>query len=169
MVIWINGAYGSGKSTLAEKIKELRPDSLIFDAEKVGDAVRDNLEPVDYHIEYPDYQIWRETVAKLLILMAEKAPGLILVPMTVLHEEYMNEISAFFAKAGVPFFHAILELPSDIIEERILMRGEEADCWCSKQKERCTELLSKLSGHRFDAKKSVCEIAEELLSTACSK
>lgn len=169
MVIWLNGAYGSGKSTLAKMIKELRPDSLIFDAEKVGDAIRDNLEPVDYHIEYPDYPIWRETAAKLLILMAEKAPGLVLVPMTVLHEEYMNEISDFLSKAGVPFLHIILDLPSDIIEERIIMRGEEADCWCNMQKERCTELLAKLSGHRFDGKKSVDELAEELLSTACSK
>ena len=43
MIIWINGPYGVGKSSLAENLHERNPHSFIFDAEAVGNAVRDNL------------------------------------------------------------------------------------------------------------------------------
>ena len=40
MIIWISGPYGVGKSTLAQFMAERMPDTLVFDAEKVGNAVR---------------------------------------------------------------------------------------------------------------------------------
>ena len=42
-VVWINGPYGVGKSALADKLHELNPNSFIFDAEEVGNAVRENM------------------------------------------------------------------------------------------------------------------------------
>lgn len=42
MIIWISGAYGVGKSALAEALAEKIEDALVFDAEKVGNAVRRN-------------------------------------------------------------------------------------------------------------------------------
>ena len=43
MIIWINGPYGVGKSTLAEKLCQMDPRGFLFDAEAVGNAVRDEL------------------------------------------------------------------------------------------------------------------------------
>ena len=46
MIIWLSGPYGVGKSTLAEALASRMGGALIFDAEEVGNAVRDN---------YPDH------------------------------------------------------------------------------------------------------------------
>lgn len=43
MIYWINGAYGVGKSTVAETLQKKLAKAHIFDAEEVGNAVRDNL------------------------------------------------------------------------------------------------------------------------------
>lgn len=42
MIIWISGAYGVGKSTLAEVLVNKIENAMIFDAEEVGNAVREN-------------------------------------------------------------------------------------------------------------------------------
>ena len=42
MIIWISGAYGVGKSTLAEAMAAKMETAHIFDAEEVGNAVREN-------------------------------------------------------------------------------------------------------------------------------
>ena len=42
MVYWINGPYGVGKSTVAEVLQKKLPKAHIFDAEEVGNAIRDN-------------------------------------------------------------------------------------------------------------------------------
>ena len=42
MIIWISGPYGVGKSTLAEAMATKMNNTLIFDAEEVGNAVREN-------------------------------------------------------------------------------------------------------------------------------
>ena len=47
MIYWINGPYGVGKSALADKLHEINPNSFIFDAEEVGNAIRDNM-PKNY-------------------------------------------------------------------------------------------------------------------------
>ena len=39
MIVWISGAYGVGKSTFAEALADKVDHAVIFDAEKVGDAV----------------------------------------------------------------------------------------------------------------------------------
>ena len=43
MIIWISGAYGVGKSTLAEALAGRMGDALVFDAEEVGNAVRESV------------------------------------------------------------------------------------------------------------------------------
>lgn len=42
MVIWISGAYGVGKSALAEALVNKIENAMVYDAEKVGNAVREN-------------------------------------------------------------------------------------------------------------------------------
>ncbi len=163
MVVWINGAYGAGKSTVAEEIAKRLPGTLIFDAEAVGNAVRDNLERVDYHVEFPDYALWREFVAKLLAEIAKNTQAYILVPMTVLQEDYMSEIVGRLEEQGVPCRHFILELSPALVRQRVLARGETPSHWCYQQAERCPALLEGLEGIRIDASPSVERVAEEII------
>ncbi len=163
MIVWINGAYGAGKSTVAEELARRLPGALIFDAEAVGNAVRDNLEPVDYHVEFPDYALWREFVGRLLTEMAQKTEAHIFVPMTVLREDYMEEILGRLEERGLTCRHFVLELPPDVIRERVLARGETPAHWCYQQAERCPALLKELGGIHLDASPSVERVAEEII------
>jgi len=163
MIVWINGAYGAGKSTVAEEIARRLPGTLIFDAEAVGNAVRDNLERVDYHVEFPDYTLWREFVTKLLTEIAQHTDAHILVPMTVLREDYMREILGRLEEQGLLCRHFVLELPAERIQERVLKRGETPSHWCYQQAERCPALLKELGGIHLDASPSVDRVAEEII------
>ena len=46
MIIWLSGPYGVGKSTLAEAMAAIIKNALIFDAEEVGNAVRETTRTV---------------------------------------------------------------------------------------------------------------------------
>ena len=68
MIYWINGAYGIGKSTATECLAKRLGEAYVFDAEEVGNAIRDNY-PVEarHCVIFADYPLWRETNFKLLL------------------------------------------------------------------------------------------------------
>ena len=55
MILWISGPYGVGKSTLAERIAAKLENALIFDAEEVGNAVRENYPNCPHGYIFEDY------------------------------------------------------------------------------------------------------------------
>lgn len=162
MIVWINGAYGSGKSTAAHTLVDQIPGAQHFSAEYVGDAVRENLEKLCYHVEYPDYPIWRRFVSELLLEMAKLTDKPIFIPMTVLKQEYMDEMFARLEENGVKCLHIILDTGADTTMERILARGEDADCWCAQQTGRCEERLKTMNGIHIDAQRSAEEVVEDI-------
>ena len=87
MIIWISGAYGVGKSTLAEAMAERMENALIFDAEEVGNAVRENYPNCPYGYIFEDYPLWGEFCYLLLKDIHKVFHKDILVPMTLLREE----------------------------------------------------------------------------------
>ena len=55
MIIWLSGPYGVGKSTLVEAMVAKMKNALIFNAEEVGNAVRDNYPDCPYGYIFEDY------------------------------------------------------------------------------------------------------------------
>ena len=130
MIIWISGAYGVGKSTLAEALKEEIEDSLIFDAEEVGNAVRGNYPDNPYGFIFEDYPLWSQFCYELLKDIHNTFHKNILVPMTLLrHSSYVNIIERLL-NDGMDVRLIILEASYQNIHDRILARGETEDCWC---------------------------------------
>lgn len=41
MMVWLNGAHGAGKATTSALVRQLLPDSRVFDAESVGETLMD--------------------------------------------------------------------------------------------------------------------------------
>ena len=165
MIIWINGPYGIGKSTLAEEISKRIQPSFIFDAEKVGDAVRDNFPQQFFKETFEEFPLWHEMCYKLLKKLDEVYPGCVLVPMTLTRLESCTSIIERLKCDGVDVWHIMLEADYEAIRERILARGEEEDCWCIQQIESCLEKQKAFSCdcRICSSEKGVQTIAEEIM------
>ena len=140
MILWINGPYGVGKSTLAEALQRQNPGSFIFDAETVGNAVRDNLpESLFRGYIYENYPLWFQTCAALLAEIAEGFPGDVYVPMTLVEPDSFERMAEPLLRRGIQVVHVLLTADPETIRARILARGETEDCWCMRHISMCLE------------------------------
>lgn len=146
MIIWIDGPYGVGKSTLAEKLHEINRHSFVFDAEAVGNAVRDNLpEELFNGYIFEGYPMWFSLCTELLADLAGRYEGDIYVPMTLVWPDSYAKIKRPLAEQGIAIRHVLLEAPHTVIRDRILARGEEEDCWCMRHIDLCLENQKRFS------------------------
>lgn len=130
MIIWISGAYGVGKSTLAEALVKKINNCIIFDAEMVGDAVRENYPNEPYGVIYEDYPLWCEFNYMLLRDVHNTFHHNILVPMTMVRQNSYDKIIQRLLDDGIDTKMIILEGSYQCVHDRILARGEEEGCWC---------------------------------------
>ncbi|MGP2436695.1 AAA family ATPase [Streptomyces sp. JW3] len=121
MIVWINGTHGAGKTTTAALVQRLIPDSRVFDAEKVGEALMD-IRPklpgagVDNFQHWPP---WRPLVVETARRVLDFAGGTLVMPMTVLVEAYWREIDAGLAEHGIPVRHFVLHADRAALRARI--------------------------------------------------
>ena len=124
MILWINGPYSVGKTALAETLHARIPDSFLFDAEGVGDAVRDNLPKELYRGPlYESYPLWFQMCAALLGDIAGSYSGTVFVPMTLALPDSFGKIAGPLRKKCVRVEHILLESTYEIVHDRILARG----------------------------------------------
>ncbi|MBQ7872331.1 MAG: AAA family ATPase, partial [Oscillospiraceae bacterium] len=124
MIIWLSGAYGVGKSTLAEALAEQIENALIFDAEEVGNAVRENYPDAPYGYIFEDYPLWAEFCYQLLKDVHSKFHKNILVPMTLVRPASYDNILRRLEQDGIEVQLIVLEASWQSIHDRILARGE---------------------------------------------
>ena len=170
MIIWISGPYGVGKSTLAEAMVEKMENTLIFDAELVGDAVRSNYPDDPYGYIYEDYPLWGEFCCKLLTDVHNAFHKDILVPMTLLRSASYDGIIQKLRNNDVETHLVVLEASYDSVHDRILARGEEEGCWCMENIALAREGCSALPGIHINTDGiSVAELAELVLNRIAEK
>ncbi|MFF3688297.1 NUDIX domain-containing protein [Streptomyces sp. NPDC002187] len=124
MIVWINGAFGAGKTSTARELIDLIPNSTLFDPELVGDGVRcllprKRLDEVD---DYQDLPIWRRLVVDTAAALLTELGGVLVVPMTLLRQEYRDEIFGGLASRRIPVRHVLLCPDETILRERIAGR-----------------------------------------------
>lgn len=129
MIVWISGPYGVGKSTLAEALAERIADAWVFDAEAVGNAVRDNYPDRAHGWIFEDYPLWGEFCVRLLRDIQDSGEKTILVPMTLVRKVSYHIIESL-RRAGIRTELVILEASAQTVHDRILARGEAEGCWC---------------------------------------
>ena len=130
MIVGISGAYGVGKSTFAEALADKVDHAVIFDAEKVGDAVRENYSDEPYGVIYEDYPLWCEFTYMLLKDIHNVFHRNVLVPMTLIRRESYDKIIQRLLDDGIDTKLIVLMGTYQCIHDRILARGEEEGCWC---------------------------------------
>lgn len=135
MVIWISGAYGVGKSTLARALRDRMDDALLFDAEAIGNAVRDSYPDCPYGFVFEDYPLWASFCYSLIKDIHTVFHKNLLVPMTLVRQSSHANILEKLRQDGITTRLFILEASYQTIHDRILARGETEDCWCMQNLE----------------------------------
>ncbi|MER5874157.1 AAA family ATPase, partial [Streptomyces sp. NPDC002044] len=126
MIVWINGTFGAGKTSTARELTAILPDGTLFDPEFVGDALRVLL-PRKRLAEVSDYQdlpSWRRLVVDTAAALLAELGGVLVVPMTLLRQEYRDEIFGGLAARRIPVRHVLLAPAETILRQRIATREE---------------------------------------------
>ncbi|MEU3341910.1 NUDIX hydrolase [Streptomyces sp. NPDC002144] len=129
MIVWINGAFGAGKTTTARELIELIPNSTLFDPEVIGGGLT-HLLPAKHLAEVGDYQdlpIWRRMVIDTAAALLAELGGTLVVPMTLLRQEYRDEIFGGLAARRIGVRHVLLAPAETILRERIATREVPPD------------------------------------------
>ncbi|MFD4032964.1 NUDIX domain-containing protein [Streptomyces sp. NPDC058637] len=128
MIVWINGAFGAGKTSAACELIDLIPNSTFYDPELIGGGLR-HLLPQKKLAEVTDFQdlpIWRRLVVDTAAALLAELPGVLVVPMTLLRQEYRDEIFGGLASRRIPVCHVLLSPEETILRRRIADREEYA-------------------------------------------
>ncbi|MFJ6795342.1 NUDIX domain-containing protein [Streptomyces sp. NPDC091268] len=128
MIVWINGTFSAGKTSTARELVRLLPDSTLFDPEFIGDALRVLLprKRLDEVSDYQDLPSWRRLVVDTAAAMLAELGGVLVVPMTLLRQEYRDEIFGGLAARRIPVRHVLLAPEETILRHRIATREEPA-------------------------------------------
>ncbi|MFE6055090.1 AAA family ATPase [Kitasatospora sp. NPDC056446] len=117
-VIWINGPFGGGKTTLATTLQQELPGAVLFDAEEVGFLLR-QVFPGKYK-DFQDNPAWRPLVAEFAVHCHRENDGHpVIIPMTLLRQDYAAEIHGAIRVAGIPLQHLLLHADPDTVSARI--------------------------------------------------
>ncbi|MFE5244255.1 MULTISPECIES: NUDIX hydrolase [unclassified Streptomyces] len=126
MIVWINGAFSAGKTSAACELIDLIPNSTFYDPELVGAGLRELL-PQKKLAEVTDFQdlpIWRRLVVDTAAALLAELSGVLVVPMTLLRQDYRDEIFGGLASRRIPVRHVLLSPEETILRERIAGREE---------------------------------------------
>ncbi|MGI5212198.1 AAA family ATPase [Plantactinospora sp. CA-290183] len=117
MIVWLNGTFGAGKTTTSKELVRLVPQARIFDTEQVGYLLEHVLGvPVT---DFQDWPPWRTLVVETAAQLLAFTGGVLVVPQSVLVEQYWMEIRAGLDRAGIPVRHFVLHAERDILVRRI--------------------------------------------------
>ncbi|MGV9291246.1 AAA family ATPase [Streptomyces sp. NPDC003719] len=119
MIVWLNGTHGAGKTTTSALLQQLIPDSRVFDAEKVGETLMDITPGLPETDNFQHWPPWRPLVVETARHVLDFTGGTLVIPMTVLVEQYWREISAGLARYGIPVRHFVLHADQDTLRKRI--------------------------------------------------
>lgn len=119
MIVWINGTHGAGKTTTSALVQQLIPNSRVFDAEKVGETLMDITPGLPSMGNFQHWPPWRPLVVETARLVLDYVGGTLVMPMTVLVEQYWREISAGLDQHGIPVRHFVLHTDEETLRHRI--------------------------------------------------
>ncbi|MFD2116880.1 AAA family ATPase [Paenibacillus yanchengensis] len=139
MIVWINGAFGSGKTQTAHELHRRVPESFIFDPEVTGFYIRKQMPRTLQTKDFQDNVLWRDINYQLLKEIMAQSNSTIIVPMTVVHPPYFEEIIGRLRADGIIVHHFTLCASEQTLLRRLKKRGEGKNSWAALQIKRCIE------------------------------
>ncbi|WP_339189373.1 tunicamycin resistance ATP-binding TmrB [Bacillus sp. FSL M8-0025] len=168
MIIWIKGAFGSGKTQTAFELHRRLNPSYVYDPEKMGFALRSMVPQEIAKDDFQSYPLWRAFNYSLLASLTDTYRGIIIVPMTIVHPEYFNEIIGRLRQEGKIVHHFTLMASKETLLKRLRTRAEGKNSWAAKQIDRCVEGLSSpiFEDHIQTDNLSIQDVAENIAARA---
>ncbi|WP_368654971.1 AAA family ATPase [Ornithinibacillus sp. 4-3] len=142
MIIWLNGAFGSGKTTSAFELKRRLPNSFVYDPENIGYFIRENIPKELHESNFQDHEQWRIFNYEMLKYISNTYEGTVIVPMTIFHPQYYEEIVQKLIDEGIPLRHFILYADKNTLLKRLNKRLERGETWAKSQIDRCIEVFN---------------------------
>ena len=133
MIIWINGAWGAGKTTVATELQKRVSNSLIFDPELAGSYLNQVLPKTYQADDFQTFREWRQINFLMLKKLTEIHNGLIIVPMTLINENYIDEILGELRESGIQIDHYLLEVNEKELNKRLNKRLEYGNSWARQR------------------------------------
>jgi hypothetical protein len=119
VIVWLNGTHGVGKTTTSALVQQLIPGSRVLDAEKVGETLMDITPGLPATDNFQHWPPWRPLVVETARRVIDYTGGTLVMPMTVLVEQYWREISGGLARHAIPVRHFVLHADQDTLRRRI--------------------------------------------------
>jgi predicted kinase len=119
VIVWLNGTHGVGKTTTSMLVQELIPNARVLDAEKVGETLMDVRPALPATDNFQHWPPWRPLVVETARRILDYTGGTLVMPMTVLVEQYWREISEGLAAYEVPVRHFVLHADRAVLQKRI--------------------------------------------------
>ena len=119
VIIWINGAFGAGKTTLAAELHRRLPDAVVYDPEDVGLMLWKWVPP---NGDFQHLPSWRELVVATALALRRHHAETLIVPMSLIRDEYRAEILGGLADAGEEILHVFLEVDAGVLRTRLNSR-----------------------------------------------
>jgi len=126
VIIWINGPFGAGKTTVTGQLLQARPALATFDTEHVGYLLGAPLQERKPVADFQDWVSWRRLVVATLVEISDELGSDIVVPQTVVVEQYWSEITSGLAERDVALRAFTLDVAPDEHERRIAADQVEA-------------------------------------------
>lgn len=148
MLIWINGAFGAGKTQTAFELQRRLPSAHIADPEHLGFALQRTLPPAA-RTDFQNLPQWRTAVLDTLQQAEAAHTGPVLVPMTIVEDDYFDEVVGGLRSRGVDVRHYSLIASPETLLERLSSRiaflrtGLRRETWAVQQIPRCVTALAR--------------------------
>jgi hypothetical protein len=115
----LNGTHGAGKTTTAALVQPLLGGARVLDGEKVGETLMDITPGLPATDNFQHWPPWRLLVVETARRVLDYTGGILIMPMTVLVEQYWREISTGLADHDIPVRHFVLHADQDTLRARI--------------------------------------------------
>ena len=129
MIIMLNGSFGVGKTSVANELKRTIPNSMIYNPEIIGTALRyltnGRRAPHEETGDFQDIGSWPTltvTTARHLFRLFRRS---LIVPMTLANPAYLKTIRDGLAAISPPLYHFCLTASLDTILRRLQTRDED--------------------------------------------
>jgi predicted component of type VI protein secretion system len=119
VIIWLNGGFGAGKTTLAQELHRRLPDAVVYDPEDVGLMLWRWLPPDG---DFQNLPSWRELVLATALSLRRHHADTLIVPMTLIRDDYRAEILGGLTDAGEEVLHVFLEAEAGVLRQRLKAR-----------------------------------------------